>query len=75
MLETSIPEPLPFLSDSISDAMQDSDVLVIVDGIPRVHQDIVHRMNRLILHMLGDLEPGDHTKILMPIDEQQMTMG
>jgi hypothetical protein len=55
--------------------VQDHGVLVILDGIPGVHQGVMHKMKRFILHMLHDPEPGDHTKILMPTDDQQMALG
>lgn len=55
--------------------MPDLGIALILDGLPRVPQNQLSTLNKFILRKLNDTRPEDHTKILMPIDGQQITLG
>lgn len=47
--------------------MQDHGIPVIIDGIPRVHPDLLPQMISFVLRRLNDTNPRDHTKGFMPV--------
>lgn len=54
----------------------DLNTLIILDGLPIVGQASRPQLIRFLLRKLNDVSPvADQSKIYMPVDQQQMTLG
>lgn len=49
--------------------------LIIVYGLPTVDQTSRTNLNTFLLRQFGEVNPNDHTRIIMPLDQHGLSIG